>query len=472
MFRISRRNRSDLAATNTATVELDIMAGQGAAIPPPPPPPPVAPGGGARYGIRASQRWSLFGYDAPQIVKADATDRHRDSDAGGEDRSVPIMPSLLLNRIKAGKAMDPVGFNYVFTFFQHLYRAQDSGSLAKRHASPSEQKHICRKYAMLPPTDHYYPTALNLLPWRRSAMYILVLASVVTASSVSYDAAESRRTYLEYEALAAQEIRGSTTRGCVAAAGGAMIDRVCAQDISEYVMHVATVTHAGVILNCQLVTHIIDIVDSVMAWVSFVLALLALRAWDDYPTSRRRLLYGWLCTIIMPFLLSFFPLRVFVTTDPLRPAVREVSAELVVELANHLNGTLDVLTLPCGNFSASGALGATAAASMPTQAASSAYGTMAAGGAYSGLDIASSAKQLCDAIPLILAALSSVAADPATVDVVDASQRADEHLETIVRHLSLVVEGMVGIINAGATLRTMLPVAISLAPGLLRGASE
>ena len=51
-------------------------------------------------------------------------------------------------------------------------------------------------------------------------------------------------------------------------------------------------------------------------------------------------------------------------------------------------------------------------------------------------------------------------------------QRADEHLETIVRHLSLVVEGMVGIINAGATLRTMLPVAISLAPGLLRGASE
>ena len=43
-----------------------------------------------------------------------------------------------------------------------------------------------------------------------------------------------------------------------------------------------------------------------------LLALFALGTWDKYPLSCRRVRFGWLSTILLPFILSFVPLRLVV----------------------------------------------------------------------------------------------------------------------------------------------------------------
>ena len=64
------------------------------------------------------------------------------------------------------------------------------------------------------------PTALNLLPWRRSAMVVLIVSMLMTSSFTSYEAAVSRRTYLIYlnESVLPLEskgrVRASPTPSC------------------------------------------------------------------------------------------------------------------------------------------------------------------------------------------------------------------------------------------------------------------
>ena len=373
----------------------------------------------------------------------------RNSAVGNAD-SEPILPPWLLEPIKA---ITPYGLNYLRTFPQHAFRAQDSGSLSSRHASPSEEAHLCRRYQLLAPTAKYYPTALNLLPWRRSAMVIIVVASLVTATTTSVEASRARRSYLEYQDMSLKGIKGSSFRKCVSTGPGPW-DRACDPEIglSDFLAHVAVRTHAAVILDVQLCVMVFEVIDAVMAWVALGIAVLALRDWDNYLLSRTRLRVGWLCTILMPFLLSFAPLREAVNLEPLTPAVREVAAELTATMAQRVDGATLALALPCTSLNAT----------VPA-------GNVMSAAAYTGVDFANSAQRLCEAVPLILAALSSVA-DPSTAGTVAAETQADKHLEIVVSHLRIGVEAVVGLFNGGRTLRTMLPTAVSLAPGMLRGA--
>ena len=403
--------------------------------------------------LRESQRWSLSSSRESETRREVDNEKAvtyvplcclRRSEANTQEKAATYaLPLCCLRQIEAHA---PYGCNYIWAFPLHILRAFKSGALDSKMASPSEEAHICRRYMLQQPTPEYYPTALNLLPWRRSAMVVLILSMVMTASFTSFEASLSNTAYLRYTELSPQPFDGTQVRGCTAGAAG----RVCALSLGDYIAHVARVTHASVLVRCQFCVMLTSSLSALMAWTSLILALLAIHRWDDYPISVLRLRIGWLCTVLMPFALSFVPLRLLIDTSRLRPAIGALATELSVVFegisrdAALTNLTHD-LTTPCFMLNAT--------ATPPLILANATAGD--------GRDVGTTALlELCAALEAI--SMARVAGGSGT--------SADSILDAAAARARPLVEGAVGLVNGAATLRTMVPTAVSIAPALLRGA--
>ena len=507
------RSSSSLSEESSSAVPIQIDIGGTTPLPPPesfveesipnarlsnatvedsntpiPPPPPreseAQPPSAAR--LRESQRWSLFNWEAS--ASGQKHQHSGDDDEGvprrrcckgrppveNDDEGKPVLPACMLNCIRAESALGGVGLfcNYLETFPSHLVRAFNSGTLKDHLASKDETKHLCRKYQLEKPTQAYYPTTLNLLPWRRSSMFVLVVASFVTALATSYAASESRRLYLEYQMESAMIKEGASVmrsaRSCTMGADGL---RYCDMSLGNYIALLGRSTQAAVIQQSQFVVSVMSIFNGLMSWFSLFLAVLALRAWDDYSKSKERLMYGWLATILLPFGLSFVPLRLLIDFEPLGTAADALGTELAASLTGRNGDDMASITAPCasliGNI------------------------TTSIGGRTE--DVGGMAGELCAVIPLILEALADAVGSTTvqayssnTVQTYSSNTNegfavtarvfetnattVESRLSVVTSRLRLVVEGAVGVWHGGVTLRTMLPTAVSLAPALLRGA--
>lgn len=195
--------------------------------------------------------------------------------------------------------------SYVSALPAHARRA--ASALRSNVASPSEVGLIKAN------SEAKTECSINLIAWRRSALFVMLFASVASAALNTWSVYDS---YLEDDALLAVASQPTL----LGEAGDGVPD---GESFPAYTLRIAQVGLARMLHPAKGADFVVDCVVCGLLWAAAVLNYVALEAWSQYRPSRRALLLGWACTFLAPFIVSMVPIREFVDFDAIDPVLQD-----------------------------------------------------------------------------------------------------------------------------------------------------
>lgn len=185
-------------------------------------------------------------------------------------------------------------------FHLHLRRATETERLVMSVASTAEQEHLKQKLKY-----NFKPVLVNVMVWRRSVMKVLVICmglatffSLFNAGSDLQDAmTQMQRSRLkdDFERWQARmKVRGSP------------------HGFQEYSWAVVREMQNVMLGQAVMVQAIGSTVLAVLGVISLVLVVLAQVQWDRFRRSRQMLMAAWMVAVAAPFIVSIVPARLYV----------------------------------------------------------------------------------------------------------------------------------------------------------------
>uniref|UniRef100_A0A7R9UPC8 Uncharacterized protein n=1 Tax=Diacronema lutheri TaxID=2081491 RepID=A0A7R9UPC8_DIALT len=383
-------------------------------------------------------------------------------------------------------------WNYIR--FGHLHTLRSMQPLLYPIASQEERSELYRSYGIRS------TGTLNLLTWRRSALvacFVIALGASTLLAAVARTSSDDlyvmeQTSYLptngtalrdcQYEAQQPIYVAYKSPGGNTSFYTYAQPDRrECTMPFVEYQSKIVQIALARTALPAKQIDVILDVILAAFAWIALVPTLMALSRWHRYGLSLRLVSAAWLLTFVTPFLVSIIPVRMFVDWD----AMDAIFADYAAEFRTHFGtATYEQTLLDLCGF-VSGYAGDDPAAivdnvcnvvdRLPTSVDGSAFATINANLAAAKV-ACEQARQLIGAgtDQMYLAQAKGICAS--VTPFLDGSEGGAGSAELMLVVSKLIeqmrgyVELTIGLAHALMSFQIMVPAAISLAPGLIRGA--
>jgi hypothetical protein len=186
--------------------------------------------------------------------------------------------------------------NYVWTWRLHGMRSLLTDSIIHDASSPSEKSFLRDNCGIAKDMQ----TARNILVWRRSSMWIMLVPNLISAIMQLLAVLHHWEAYKTMEKMSTVQVNVQdydVHHGV--------------ENMEAYTSALLVKSVAGVYLGVKFVTFVIQSVLVSFAWVAFVANAVALYRWDNYHFSRYMLLFGWLGMFLGPFFVSLVPNKNF-----------------------------------------------------------------------------------------------------------------------------------------------------------------
>mmetsp|Transcript_28267 Transcript_28267/g.83015 ORF Transcript_28267/g.83015 Transcript_28267/m.83015 type:complete len:668 (-) Transcript_28267:100-2103(-) len=233
-------------------------------------------------------------------------------------------------------------FNYLR--FGHLHVLRSMQPLLHPIASQSERTELYRAYSIRS------TGTVNLLTWRRSALLTCFWIAFGSAILLAAVARTSQDNLYLMQQKALLPTNGTELRGCRynepepilvfykdRTSGNTTTlsfeqppERVCEMSFTDYQREIILIAMARTALPAKQIDSILDLILAFFSWVALIPTLMALSRWHRYGISLRLVGAAWMLTFVTPFVISITPVRMFVDWQAMDPVFKDFIAEFRV----------------------------------------------------------------------------------------------------------------------------------------------
>lgn len=379
-------------------------------------------------------------------------------------------------------------FNYLRFGALHVLRSMQP--LLYPIASQEERFELLRSYGVRS------TGTLNLLAWRRSALltcFVIALGASTLMAAVARTSQDDLYTMQQTSYL---PTNGTLLRDCAyqhqpdiylpykTPTGNTSYytfpqpdKRICTMTFLDYQTKILEIALARTALPAKQIDVILDVILASFSWIALVPTLMALSRWHRYGLSIKLVGAAWLLTFVTPFLVSIIPVRMFVDWTSMDLVFEDYLTEFrtnfqtaskeqaLIDICGFLSSYQDTSPVAlvesvCGivdDLPMSTGLSATISADLGKAhvACEKAREVLAAG---TDQMILAQAKAVCATVTPYLSGGDGSSA--VLLQVVSG----------MIAQMKGYVELTIGLAHALMSFQIMVPAAISLAPGLIRGA--
>jgi len=233
-------------------------------------------------------------------------------------------------------------WNYIR--FLHLHVLRSMQNLLHPIASQAERADLFNAFRIRS------TGTLNLLTWRRSALYVCFWVAFGSALLAAAVARTSQDNLYIMQQQALLPSNGTLLRNCrmeeqdpiyvfgkdsagntTSVAFDQPEKRVCDLSFFDYQEQILLIATARTALPAKQIDSILDLVLALFAWLALVPTLMALLRWPRYGLSLKLVGAAWVLTFITPFLISITPVRMFVDWE----AMDVVFKDFLIEFRTH-----------------------------------------------------------------------------------------------------------------------------------------
>lgn len=356
----------------------------------------------------------------------------------------------------------------------HFKRAMETEGLLVGVASPAERSHLWRKIGI------NKPVLVNVMVWRRSVMKVLVVCMAVSVFTACASASCDLLDALDQ--FAKPPMKADFARWSARA-------RILGKP-HEFADYSWAVTHEMQRLMLGQAAVVQAIGSSVLATLglaSLALILMAQINWDRFRKSRRLLMTAWFVAVAAPFLVSTVPARLYVDWSKAQGLVESYRDDLgeqigfdkrvhqlhescdrirtegngtVAQLENNFESVCGVIDrLPTGNVPMPTGINVFNWGSLdlaPAHQGCSQGRTLVAGGKPA--EVLARAIEVCGRVEV------------AVQNYQDNSYQIPQYLDYFANRMRTIAETSICMMLALRNFATLFPAALSIAPGLLKGA--
>jgi len=218
---------------------------------------------------------------------------------GAEEEAPEIDNELKYQNIWV--AGGPLQFlNDLHMLLRHLMRALDEEGLQKGLASPHEKEYIAKHVGL-----DLQKQVVNMLVFRRSNMKVIVVIMIIGTLHLTYV------TWLEWWAALAVYARPDMEVDF--AAWGVQREQAgLPSAFTDYSVAIAGEIQRLMTGNANFVVALGNTIEALTNIVAVLLVFAALWNWHNFRFSRNRLLGAWIFALVGPFVSSILPARLFV----------------------------------------------------------------------------------------------------------------------------------------------------------------
>lgn len=223
-------------------------------------------------------------------------------------------------------------------FHRHFQRSRETQDLLANVASPDERKFLRKECGVK------QIVVVNIMVWRRSVMKVLMICMIIaTIVSVGGAKRQWQAAWAQYSKIPMKVLYLDWKKTAPAEANG----------FHHYSMAIFEEVQRLMMSQAAIVRAIGACAVSLLSGVSLMLCMMAGTHWLAFRYSRRKLMLAWVLSVGAPFVSSMVPARLFVNAYATREIIEAYKGELNDQLG--VNDKIDMLQSQCKRLEIEGA---------------------------------------------------------------------------------------------------------------------